>query len=75
VIEPGIKIGNFLGSVVDFLIIAFVLYLAIRALQRFKRKEEAQAAIEESKPDPVLVEERLANTLERLTQVLESQNR
>ncbi|NEQ22966.1 MAG: large conductance mechanosensitive channel protein MscL [Microcoleus sp. SIO2G3] len=37
-----IKIGNFLGSVVDFLIIALVLFFAIQTLQRFKRKEKNQ---------------------------------
>ncbi|MES1024453.1 large conductance mechanosensitive channel protein MscL [Gloeocapsa sp. BRSZ] len=36
----GIRIGSFLGSVVDFIIIAFALYLAIRSLARFKRQEE-----------------------------------
>lgn len=36
----GIRVGSFLGSVVDFVIIAFALYLAIRALARFKRQEE-----------------------------------
>lgn len=36
----GIRIGSFLGSVVDFIIIALALYLAIRTLARFKRREE-----------------------------------
>ncbi|WP_017317910.1 large conductance mechanosensitive channel protein MscL [Mastigocladopsis repens] len=35
-----IAIGAFFGNIVDFLIVAFVLYLAIRAIARFKRKEE-----------------------------------
>ncbi len=39
-IPPGIRIGDFLGSVLDFLIVAFALYLAIRAIARFKHKEE-----------------------------------
>ncbi|MBE9191688.1 large conductance mechanosensitive channel protein MscL [Gloeocapsopsis crepidinum LEGE 06123] len=38
--NDGIRIGSFLGSVVDFVIIALALYLAIRALARFKRQEE-----------------------------------
>lgn len=69
VVGPGVKIGSFLGSVVDFVIIALVLFLAIRSLERFKRRE---AAAEPLPPDPALqVQERLAATLERLTQVLE----
>lgn len=39
-IPPGLKIGAFLGTVLDFLIIALALYLAIRAIAKFKRKEE-----------------------------------
>lgn len=38
--EDGIKIGQFLSAVVDFLIVALALYLAIRIIARFKRKEE-----------------------------------
>ena len=32
-----IKLGTFLGTIVDFLIIAFVIFLAIRAINRLKR--------------------------------------
>ncbi len=39
-IPPGVRIGDFLGTVLDFLIVALALYLAIRAIARFKRKEE-----------------------------------
>ncbi|WP_338405702.1 large conductance mechanosensitive channel protein MscL [Candidatus Synechococcus calcipolaris] len=31
---PGVKIGNFLGSVLDFLVIALALFLAIRFILR-----------------------------------------
>jgi len=62
-----------LGSVVDFLIIAFVLFLAIRAIQRFKKQEAI--ADEPPLPDPQLVaQERLTEALDRLTQTLESRN-
>lgn len=36
--------GNFLQNVVDFLIIAFVIFLAIKAMNSFKKKEEAAPA-------------------------------
>lgn len=72
-IGPGIKIGSFLGSIVDFLIIALVLYLVIRALARFKRQEEA---VEEVKSEPVVQsQERLTDAIDRLTHTLESQSR
>ncbi|WP_096587898.1 large conductance mechanosensitive channel protein MscL [Calothrix sp. NIES-2098] len=72
-IGPGIAIGKFLGSIVDFVIIALVLFLAIRALQRFKKKEEV--ADEPPLPDANLIaQERLTGALDRLTQTLESRN-
>ncbi|OKH23562.1 mechanosensitive ion channel protein MscL [Hydrococcus rivularis NIES-593] len=72
-IPPGIAIGKFLGAVVDFIIITFVLFLAIRAITRFKRQEEV-AAQEEPVLDPALQsQERLTSAIERLTKTIESQ--
>ncbi|MBE9034986.1 large conductance mechanosensitive channel protein MscL [aff. Roholtiella sp. LEGE 12411] len=71
-IGPGIAIGKFLGSIVDFLILALILFLVIQALQRFKRQEEVAG---DSPPDSNLVaQERLTGALDRLTQTLESRN-
>ena len=65
------KIGSFLGNVVDFTIIALVIFVAVRALERMKRKE-ALAEVE-PEPDPnMLVQQRLIEALERLAQVIES---
>jgi large conductance mechanosensitive channel len=50
----GIKYGSFLAAVLDFIVIAFVMFLLIRAIAKFKRKEEI-AAIEEPALDPNLV--------------------
>lgn len=36
--------GAFIQSVIDFLIIAFCIFLAIRAMQRFTRKQTTQQA-------------------------------
>ena len=70
----GIKYGVFLASVINFLVIAFVIFLIIRSFEAFKRKikrnEEVVADIaEEVKPDP---QERLTVAIERLTEVMES---
>ncbi|MEH2390389.1 MAG: large conductance mechanosensitive channel protein MscL [Nostoc sp.] len=71
IISPGIKIGEFLGAIVDFVIIALVLFVAIQALQKFKRKEVA----DEPLADPNLVaQERLTGALDRLNQTLETRN-
>ncbi len=39
-VGPGIKIGSFAGTVVDFLIVAFVIFLIVNGINRFKKKEE-----------------------------------
>jgi large conductance mechanosensitive channel len=71
----GIKYGLFLSSVLNFLVVAFVLFLIIRTLAKFKRKEEAIAEAEAA-PDPVILsQEKLTEALDRLTHTLENQPR
>jgi large conductance mechanosensitive channel len=41
-VGPGIKLGAFGGTIVDFLIIAFVIFMMVKAINRLKRKEEAK---------------------------------
>jgi large conductance mechanosensitive channel len=57
--------GNFLTIVVNFLIIAFVLFLAIKAITRLQRKEAA------TPPKP----SKEAELLTEIRDVLKSQNR
>jgi len=74
----GILYGKFLSAVINFLVIAFVVFLIIKTLEAFKRRLEAQASAEVAEPaeptiDPqVSAQERLVQSLDRLTQVLES---
>lgn len=68
------KIGSFFGAVVDFTIIALVIFFAVRALERLKRQE----ALAEPEPEPdvnVLAQQRLTEALERLAQAMESPER
>jgi len=51
----GIKFGNFLGTVVDFLIVAFVVFLFIKAINRSKKKE-AETIAEPTKQEILLSE-------------------
>lgn len=39
-VGPGIKIGSFLGTVVDFIIVAFAIFLLIKAINRLQKKEK-----------------------------------
>ncbi len=72
-IGPGIAIGQFLGAILDFLIIAFILFVAIRALQKLKRQEDVPIASPLSDPK-LAAQERLTGALDRLNQTLESRN-
>ncbi len=51
-----IAIGSFLGNILDFVIIAFALYIAIRAIARFKRKEEIAPPAPSEKECPYCLE-------------------
>jgi large conductance mechanosensitive channel len=40
---PTVNYGLFLGTIVDFLIVALVIFLVIKQINRFKRKQEEPA--------------------------------
>ncbi len=48
---PIVKYGAFINSVVDFVIIAFAIFMAIKVMNRLKRAEEAPAAAEPTTRD------------------------
>lgn len=56
--------GDLIIAIINFLVIAFVVYLIVRALERFKRREAAEAP-----PDP---QQQLADAANRLSAALES---
>jgi large conductance mechanosensitive channel len=64
----GIKYGVFLASVLNFVVIALVIFFMIQSLEKFKRKEAAAEAAAEAEADAT--QERLATVLENLTEVL-----
>jgi large conductance mechanosensitive channel len=49
---PVIAYGSFINDIVNFLIIAFVIFLIVRAINRLKRKQEAAAAEPTTKDCP-----------------------
>ena len=76
VLEPALKAakvdsleawpaGQVLVALINFLVIAFVVFLVIRALEATKRKEEAA---KEEKPDPQVM---LASAATRLSDALD----
>ncbi|MDO4752690.1 MAG: large conductance mechanosensitive channel protein MscL [Candidatus Saccharibacteria bacterium] len=47
--EAVIAYGNFIQNVVEFLIIAWVIFMIIKAMNRINRKKDAKAAAKENK--------------------------
>jgi large conductance mechanosensitive channel len=65
--ETEIKYGSFIQSVVDFIIVAFCIFVVIRLFEKFKKKEEA-------KPEdtPAIVKSDEAILLEEIRDILKN---
>ncbi|PSB18193.1 large conductance mechanosensitive channel protein MscL [Phormidesmis priestleyi ULC007] len=70
----GIKYGVFLAAIINFIVIAFSIFLLIRAFEKAKKRFQHQEAVSEAEAaDPVVLsQERLTGAIERLTSSLES---
>ena len=55
--DATIAYGKFIQSVVDFLIIAFVIFVALRMMNRFEQKKEAEKVPETPKEEIILLRE------------------
>ncbi|WP_416669230.1 large conductance mechanosensitive channel protein MscL [Egbenema bharatensis] len=67
----GIRYGLFLAAVINFLVVAFVIFLLIRAFERAKRQFVREEEVVEE-VDPVLEsQERLTGAMDRLTAAIE----
>ena len=63
VAEVSIKWGAFVTAVIDFIIIAFVMFLFIRAINSMKKKQEAEVA---AAPEPSLTDKLLMEIRDQL---------
>ncbi|MEA5026682.1 Large-conductance mechanosensitive channel [bioreactor metagenome] len=52
--ELALTYGNFLQNIIDFLLIAFSIFIVIKLMARFQKKEAAKP-VEEPKADPTVV--------------------
>lgn len=59
--SASVQYGSFLQSIVDFLIISFSIFMMIKILNRFKRKEERKE--ESKKSDEVVLLEEIRDLL------------
>lgn len=64
--------GKVLVAIINFLIIAFVVFLIVKAISKFRREEAAERE-EATEADPaVLAQEKLADAANRLTAALDA---
>jgi large conductance mechanosensitive channel len=71
----GVLYGKFLASIINFLVIAFCIFLLVRAFENAKKRfvREAEVEAEAAPPDPAVVaQERLTTALDRLTQTMQT---
>lgn len=56
--EAKLEYGTFLQNIIDFFIVAFSIFLVVRALNRFKKKEQApvEATPNKDKKEELLME-------------------
>jgi len=75
IVENALLLGTFFGTIVDFVIIALVIFGAIQAIQKFKKKAEVEELNTEPVTDPAVVaQERLISSLEKLTEAVEAKS-
>ncbi len=63
----GIKYGLFLSALINFLLIAFVIFLVVRSFETAKRKLSRQEVMAEAATDPVVAQQQLLiDSIDRL---------
>ena len=68
VTEVSVKYGVFITNLIDFVIVAFAVFMVIKALNKIK-KEEAPAAVPAPPPGPTEAEKLLAEIRDSLKKV------
>jgi large conductance mechanosensitive channel len=62
---PLVKYGMFINSMVDFLIIALAIFVAVKAINSLKRKEEAAPAAPAPTPEDVVLLREIRDALKK----------
>jgi large conductance mechanosensitive channel len=70
-VPSGLYFGEIISEIINFIAIAFVVFTVVRALNAAKEKFQRQKAVEEAASPEALLQERMANTLDRLANVME----
>ena len=61
--ENAIAYGSFIENVVDFFIIAFCIFMFVRLIEKFKKKEDAKVEEAPAKADDVVLLEEIRDLL------------
>lgn len=56
ILEVSVKYGTFLTNLIDFIIVAFAVFMVIKAINKMKKQEEAPAPAGPSSTDQLLME-------------------
>ena len=71
----GIKYGLFLAAIINFLVIAFVLFLLIRSFESAKRQLAREEAAAPEAPEPIVASNaELTAAVDRLTDTIRSRS-
>ena len=62
---PLIKYGSFINSLVDFTIIAFAIFLAVKAINQLQRKQEEAPAAPPPTPEDILLLREIRDALKK----------
>lgn len=62
---PLLKYGAFINSMVDFFIIALAIFVAVKAINSLKRKEEAPPAAPAAPPEDILLLREIRDSLKK----------
>jgi large conductance mechanosensitive channel len=65
---PIVKYGVFVQTVLDFVIVAFVIFMVIKGMNRMKRQQEAEPAAPPAPPEPSAEEKLLTEIRDALRQ-------
>jgi large conductance mechanosensitive channel len=62
---PLLKYGAFINSVVDFIIIAFAIFIAVKAINKMKREAPPAPAAPPATPEDILLLREIRDTLKK----------
>lgn len=70
--EAEIKYGNFIQNVIDFLIVAFCIFILVKIVNKITHKEEKKEEVP-TKPDDVVLLEEIRDLLKEKSETNESE--